>query len=219
MLRSGDHLAPLPTKTNSPTATTRRQGGQLATPATRIALLQCCSNAASHCRNGVLLKCLSTIAAMPVLLQCLCALRQCPYCCNASAHCANACIATMPQRIAAIPISMLVLPQYCCNADAACNALQHCRNTYCRNIEAHCRNAPFVASLRQCCYCKGHCGNALWHCRNTPIFSRCFLKHIFNAVHIFGILDLSTSLTTNLWSRVLFIDLGNDYCLHTPNQF
>ena len=56
----------------------------------------------------------------------------------------------MPQRIAIIPISMLVLPQYCPNADAASNALQHCRNTYCRNIEAHCRNAPFVASLRQC---------------------------------------------------------------------
>ena len=79
----------------------------------------------------------------------------------------------MHQRIAAIPVSMLVLPQYCCNADAACNALQHCRNIYCCNIEVHCRNAPFVASLRQCCYCKGHCGNALWHCRNTPIFSRC----------------------------------------------
>ena len=83
-------------------------------------------------------------------------------------------IAAMPQRIAAIPVSMLVLPQYCRNADAACNALQHCRNTYCRNIEAHCRNAPFVASLRQCCYCKGHCGNALWHCRNTLVFSRCY---------------------------------------------
>ena len=79
----------------------------------------------------------------------------------------------MPQRIAAIPVSMLVLPQYCRNADAACNALEHFRNTYCRNIEAHCRNAPFVASLWQCCYCKGHCSNALWHCRNTPIFSRC----------------------------------------------
>ena len=160
MLRSGDHLAPLRTKTNSPTATTRRQGEQLATPATRIVLLQCCSNAASHCRNGVLLQCLS-------------ALRQCPYCCNASAYCGNARIAAMPQCIAAIPVSMLVLPQYCCNADAACNALQHCRNTYCRNIEAHCHNAPFVASLQQCCYCKRHCGNALWHCRNTPIFSRC----------------------------------------------
>ena len=94
------------------------------------------------------------------------------YCCNAPAHCGNARIAAMPQRIAAIPVSMLVLPQSCRNADAACNALQHCRNIYCRNIEAHCRNAPFVASLRQCCYCKGHCGNALWHCRNTPIFSR-----------------------------------------------
>ena len=86
-------------------------------------------------------------------------------------------IATMPQRIAAIPVSMIVLPQYCCNADAACNALQHCCNTYCRNIEAHCRNAPFVASLRQCYYCKGHCGNALWHCRNNPIFSRCSLHY------------------------------------------
>ena len=163
MLRSGDHIAPLRSKTNSPTATTRRQGEPLATPATRIAVLQCCSNAASHCRNGVLLQCLS-------------ALRQCPYCCNAFAHCSNARIAAMPQRIAAIPVSMLVLPQYCRNADAACNALQHCRNTYCRNIEAHCRNAPFVASLRQCCYCKGHCGNALWHCRNTPIFSRCVCR-------------------------------------------
>ena len=95
--------------------------------------------------------------------------------CNAASHCRNARIVAMPQRIAAIPVSMLVLPQYCRNADAACNALQHCRNTYCRNIEAHCRNAPFVASLRQCCYCKGHCGNALWHCYNTLIFSRCML--------------------------------------------
>ena len=134
-LRLGDHLAPLPTKTLQPHHNNEAPGEQLATPATRIALLQCYSNAASHCRNGVLLQCLSALLA--------------------------------------IPVSMLVLPQYCRNADAACNALQHCRNTYCRNIEAHCRNAPFVASLQQCYYCKGRCGNALWHCCNTPIFSRC----------------------------------------------
>ena len=116
-------------------------------------LLQCCSNAASHCRNGVLVQCLS-------------ALRQCLCCCNASAYCRNA-------------VSMLVLPQYCCNADAACNALQHCYN-----IEAHCRNAPFVASLWQCCYCKRHCGNALWHCRNTPIFSRCCVGKTLKSVSV-----------------------------------
>ena len=88
-------------------------------------------------------------------------------------------IAAMAQHIAAIHVSMLVLLQYCRNADVACNALQHCRNTYCHNIEAHCRNAPFVASLRQCCYCKGHCGNVLWHCRNTPIFSRCSATNLW----------------------------------------
>ena len=147
ILCSGDHLVPLPTETNSPTTMTRRQGEQLATPPQR-----------SRCRNAAATQ--HRIAAMG-------------YCCNTSGHCSNAHIAAMPQHIAAMPVSMLVLPQYCRNADAVCNALQHCRNMYCGNIEAHCRNAPFVASLWQCCYCKGHCSNALWHCCNTPIFSRC----------------------------------------------
>ena len=134
MLRSGDHLAPLPTKLTAPPQQRSARGNNWQPPPQES---RCCNAAATQHR----------IAAMG-------------YCCNALAHCGNARIAAMPQRIAAIPVSMLVLLQYCRNADAACNALQHCRSTYCRNIEAHCRNAPFVASLRQCCYCKGHCGNA-----------------------------------------------------------
>ena len=56
----------------------------------------------------------------------------------------------MPQRIAAMHVLILLLPQYCTNADVACNALQHCYNTYCHNTEPHCCNSPFVASLQQC---------------------------------------------------------------------
>ena len=141
---------PLPTETNSPTATTRRHREQLATPPQR----SCCRNAAATRHR---------IAAMG-------------YCCNASAHCGNACVAAMPQRIAAMPVSMLVLPQYCRNADAACNALQHCRNTYCRNIEAHCRNAPFVASLRQCPLALPQHPNIFQMCRLTD-------RGSFNAAH------------------------------------
>ena len=119
MLRSGDHLAHLPTKTNSPTTTTRRQGEQLATPATRIALLQCCSNAVSHCCNGVLLQCLSALLQYPF---------QCSYCHNIAAmlmllampfNIAATRIATILKRIAA----MLPLLHHCGNA------LWHCRNT------------------------------------------------------------------------------------------
>ena len=143
MLRSGDHLAPLPTKLTAPPQQ-RGAGGTAGNPPHKnrvVAMLQQCSIALPQWSIAAMPL---RIAAMHVLLQCLSALPQYPFQCS-----------------------------YCRNADAACNALQHCRNTYCRNIEAHCRNAPFVASLRQCCYCKGHCGNALWHCCNTPIFSRC----------------------------------------------
>ena len=65
--------------------------------------------------------------------------------------------ATMPQCIVAMPVllqCLSTLPQY------FRNALQHCCDT-------HWHNAPFVASLWQCCYCKGHCDNAFWcYCNN-----------------------------------------------------
>ena len=92
---------PLPTETNSPTATTRRQGEQLATPPQR-----------SRCRNAAATQ--HRIEAMG-------------YCCNTSGHCSNARIATMPQRIAAMPVllqCLSVLPQclfqcsYCRNIAA-----------------------------------------------------------------------------------------------------
>ena len=115
MLRSGDHLAPLSIKTNSTTTTTRRQGEQLATPATGIALLQCCSNAASHCRNGVLLQCLSALPQYPF---------QCSYCRNIATMLM---LLAMPFNIAATHIAailkriaaMLPLLHHCGNAAIA----------------------------------------------------------------------------------------------------
>ena len=93
---------------------------------------------------------------------------------NAASHCHNR---TFLQNFSASP-QFLFQCSYCFNVDVACNALQHYCNAYCYNAEAHCRNVPFLASLRQCCYCKGHCDNAFWYCRNTPTFSRCILLKV-----------------------------------------
>ena len=133
MLRSGDHLAPLPTKKNSPTATTRCRGNNWQPPpqeshccnatATRhrIATMGYCCNAPAHCGNA-------HIVAMPVLLQCRNVLPQCLFQCS---YCRNIAamlmLLAMPFSIAAIHIAtilkriaaMLPLLHHCGNAAIA----------------------------------------------------------------------------------------------------
>ena len=140
MLRSGDHLALLPTKTNNPTATTRRRGNNWQLPpqesrccnaaATqhRIAAMGYCCNASAHCRNARIAAMPLRIATMHVLLQCLSALPQYPFQCS---YCRNIAailmLLAMPFNIAATRIAailkriaaMLPLLHHCGNAAIA----------------------------------------------------------------------------------------------------
>ena len=130
MLRSGDHLAPLPTKANSPTATTRRRGNSWQPPPQES---RCCNAAATRHR----------IAAMG-------------YCCNASTHCGNARIAAMPQRIAAIPFqcsycrniaAMLMLLAMPFNIAATCIAAILKRIAAMLPLLHHCSNAAIARGI------------------------------------------------------------------------
>ena len=98
---------------------------------------------------------------------------------NATSLCHNR---AFLQSLSASP-QFLFQCSYCYSVDVAYNALQHYRNMYYHNVETHCRNAPFVTLLQQCCYCKGHSDNAFWYCRNTPTFSISILiKNLMFAV-------------------------------------
>ena len=138
MLRSGDHLAPLPTKANSPTATTRRRGNSWQPPPQES---RCCNAAATRHR----------IAAMG-------------YCCNAPAHCGNARIAAMPQRIAHCNARIAAMPQRIAAIPFQCS---YCRNIAAMlmllampfNIAATCIAAILkrIAAMLPLLH---HCGNA-----------------------------------------------------------
>ena len=166
MLRSGDHLAPLPTKTNSPTATTRRRGNNWQPPPQES---HCCNAAATrhriaamgiaaipaHCNNARIVAMPQRIAAMPVLLQCLSVLPQylfqCSYCRNIAAMLM---LLAMPFSIAAICIAAIL------KRIAAMLPLLH-----------HCGNAAIA---------RGIAAMLFWHCRNTPIFSICTSERAFS---------------------------------------